>query len=177
MGYLREGRTLLVIAKPGSVYLCDLETNQTSECCNIGLDTPNLDFWLLACDSGGTSFACLRPGAHSVEIWSIETHSMIRRLEPKGEEEKESITSIACTPNLKTVITASGIVLKYPGNLRVWDAHNGTVRSNVALTGEFRSMYEIACSPDLRYLATGGRDGTVVVWDLAKIVAEGGSAP
>ena len=49
--------------------------------------------------------------------------------------------------------------------MRIWDAATGAQRA--VLTGHTGPVTAVAIAPDGTWLATGGHDGTVRIWDPA----------
>ena len=56
------------------------------------------------------------------------------------------------------------VTTTYDGLIHLWEL--GTGRKRAVLTGHRDSVYAIAFSPDGRYLAGGGADGQILLWDL-----------
>ena len=71
---------------------------------------------------------------------------------------KGSVYGLAFSPDNTQIAAASSI------GIWIYDAHTGEALK--LLTGHTGRVYSVAFSPDGRTLASGGYDGTILLWDL-----------
>jgi len=64
-------------------------------------------------------------------------------------------------------IARDGVVIATAGDggASIWDAETGAITRVLATPGEF--LDEVEISPDMRWVATGSRNGAVWLWELA----------
>lgn len=74
------------------------------------------------------------------------------------------VNMIRFADNGVILITASGVTGLY-GEARIWNALDGTLLQTIR--GHRDSMYAAVPSPDGKYLATGGYDRAIILWDLS----------
>jgi sugar lactone lactonase YvrE len=87
---------------------------------------------------------------------------------PPLEGHKDTVWSVAFSPDGKTLAAASGKWQKRdppPGEVRLWDLAAGKVRA--ILQGHTSLVSAVAFSPDGKTLVTSGYDHTVRLWDAA----------
>lgn len=73
----------------------------------------------------------------------------------------DRITHVAFSPDGRTLATANGRAQ----NIHLWEIHTRKVRGIL----DKQNALALAFSPDGRCLAVGCRDGTINLWDLAKV--------
>ena len=90
-------------------------------------------------------------------LWSMVTGKTIRSF--KGH--KDSVTSVAVTPNKKFLITGS-----LDKTAKLWDLKRGKLKHS--FKGHSGPIHTVAIAPKGKHLATGSEDGTIRIWDLFK---------
>ena len=91
-------------------------------------------------------------------IWDLESGKFV--LSKKGHE--SDVWAIAFTPDSHTLISGNGDWNR-PGHIKLWDVGSGKQIDSFQHTGEVLSL---AVSPDGKYLAAGGGDKVLRVWEL-----------
>ncbi len=132
------------------------------------LGRPNLEEiapwdYTIECSPTGDTFATIA-GDNPVRLWDIATGTQtgkpIRSL--KGEK---SYTIVKYSPDGRTIVTIPVGEDRFGGTVRLWDV--GTGKHLKTLKGHSNCDYNsVAYSPDSKTIATGHRDGTVLLWDV-----------
>ena len=103
---------------------------------------------------------------NTVRLWDVETGKHKQTLSGhKGE-----VTSVVYSPDGCTLASAGGYV---DHTIHLWDATTGQHKHT--LPGHIDDVHSAAFSPDGNTLASGGRDETVLLWDLTPFVNTNGS--
>jgi WD40 repeat protein len=93
-----------------------------------------------------------------VKVWNLDDGTL--RLGFKAHE--SDVWAVAFTPDSTTLVTANGDWNR-PGQVKLWNAKTGEPTGTLQHTGEVLSL---AVSPDGRYVAAGGGDNMLRVWEL-----------
>jgi WD40 repeat protein/DNA-binding SARP family transcriptional activator len=93
----------------------------------------------------------------TVMVWGVETGHLQGVLNLNGSVAPDiGRVSVAFTPDGRRIITRASTI-------EVWDVPPGP---SAVLSGHERDVAALDVSPDNRLLATGGRDGTLQLWEL-----------
>lgn len=113
------------------------------------------------------------PSTNTVRLWQVETGKPVNTL--KGHA--GAVVSVAFSPDSKTLASGS-----LDGTVRLWQVPAGKQTAVLkghglaALKGiEYDEVYAVAFSPDENILASGAKDGTVLLWALDDVLRTGGS--
>jgi WD40 repeat protein len=87
------------------------------------------------------------------------------------QKDQPLVSSLAFSPDGKTLAAAAGGRDHEPGLIVLWDASTGKRR--LTLTGHTNAVMSVAFSPDGKFLASGGADSTVRLWDMTALPAAG----
>ncbi|MHC4474256.1 MAG: hypothetical protein ACYTEL_01340 [Planctomycetota bacterium] len=112
---------------------------------------------------------------NTVRLWQVETGKPVNTL--KGHT--AAVASVAFSGDGKTLASGS-----LDGTVRLWQVRAGKQTAVLkghglaALEGiEYDEVYAVAFSPDENILASGAKDGTVLLWVLDDVLRTGGVEP
>lgn len=104
----------------------------------------------------------------TVRIWDVDEGTELRRFNGLAEQ----VRSLAFTPDSQLAVTAGGGLWKdgmwtrgTDHAMRLWDVRSGGELRG--FKGHDAPVRSVALAPDGKSAATGGEDGTLLVWDLA----------
>lgn len=163
-------RSVLAIALGGVVYLLDTESGGSNSLCNTGSENTYISS-LQWNKSGkylaiGTSDAEVQVSsmymAHvfsstnvlSTQLWDVQANKLVRRMRTHDSR----VNSLAWNPrtNLLSSGSQSGSIHNY--DVRLAQFHIGSLKNNLDVCG-------LTWSPNGRFLASGGDNNMVCVWD------------
>ncbi|WGV26407.1 protein kinase domain-containing protein [Halotia branconii] len=90
-----------------------------------------------------------------IRLWDLNTKKLLTSLEAHSQ----SVTSVAFSPDGKTLATASD-----DKTIKLWNLN--TFHEIVTLCGHSHAVKSIAFSPDGQILASGSWDKKVILWDI-----------
>jgi WD40 repeat protein len=156
LAYSPDGRWLAALAADEkTVLLLDARTHET-----IAYFSGHENFAFKAAFSPDSRLLALCSGDHSVRVWRVESEGW--RVRSGGSSAKSGESSVkGGEPRTPTTLhPAPSTVHPEPTTLRTPPTH--------VLRGHTDEVYALAFHPDGTRLATGGRDGAVWLWDLAR---------
>jgi WD40 repeat protein len=101
-----------------------------------------------------------------VRIWDTNTGRLVRTLPRQTNE----VAAVAFSPDGRYLASATTNLfnppayVREPGEVKLWDADSG--REIRALGGHTAGVFDVAFSPDGRYLASACADKIVRIWDM-----------
>ena len=104
-------------------------------------------------------------GSSTVEIWHVETNRTNRSIEKftADTEEVKFFRPISFSPDTQ-LIASTSIIDAAHNTIIVWDIESG--QQIALLIAHTKEITTICFSPCGKFLASGGEDGTVYVWDV-----------
>jgi WD40 repeat protein len=107
-------------------------------------------------------------GEGRVVVWDLDGHRQGLLIGPRNlESDRVSVatyTSLAFSPDSRSIVTATRSTPNADPRVIVWDAQTGQYKQ--ALRGHSDAIVAVAFSPDGRTVASASRDGTVKLWDV-----------
>jgi len=95
----------------------------------------------------------------AIKLWNTLAECKFTMAE--GETHTDWVSSVVFSPSAKmALIVSSG----WDKLVKVWTLHNCTLRTN--LVGHSGVVYTTSVSPDGSLCASGGKDGTAMLWDV-----------
>jgi WD40 repeat protein len=161
-----SGRVAAVGGQQGKLWFCDLEGGRAFRVLPVG---PAPETALAFAPDGRT----LLSGSHdqSLRLWEVATGKEIFSLQGG----QHGISAVAFAPDGRLLASADGTSPEFldhlppdgPRQVRFWDAATGQKVAH--FSGMSEQATALAFSPDGRRLASGLKDGTVLVWDMTSV--------
>jgi RNA polymerase sigma factor (sigma-70 family) len=170
-----DGKTLALGGdydrRHGAIRLWDLQAGKEI----MDLKGHEGDFLSLAYSPDGRTLLSGGGVDQTVRLWETATGKEIITL--KGH--KQLVTAVAYSPDGRIISSGSGVNPHYPNlntephRIRFWDA--GTGEEIQCLQGYNSNVNSLAFSPDGSCLASGLRNGTVLLWEVPTARARKGA--
>src|SRR5262249_2136868 len=160
-----DGRTLASGGDDGKVRLWDVAAGKVTR----ELAGDPRGFVAVAFSPDGTALAA-SVGDGNIGLWDVATGKL--RLRLVGHPEMSSIFSLTFSPDGKLLASIATMhSASTERALRLWQVSTGKELVHLAL-GQKDGVHSpggrsVVFAPDGRILATGGRDGTVSLWEVA----------
>jgi WD40 repeat protein len=156
-----KGKTLVSWAGDATVRKWEVQSGKELN----QLDTKNFTVWGVSPD-GKLVATSNKQSEKSLRLWNLETGKEVQKLNHPAD-----LSSVAFSRDGKLLAVASGgdklmrgIVNVRNAFITLWDRESG--KEIATFTGDKRSDYAMAFSPDGKTLSSTGSDGIIRLWDV-----------
>ncbi len=180
-----DGKTLAACSPAGTVTLLALETGRVlhrfPDRLVLSKEDSNASLYRLIFSQDGKYLASVfreesgvlrneEYQANAIQVWEITTGWEVGRIRvPPKEGQRFAVASLAVSPDHRLV--AFGMYGE--DSVRLWEIATGTERAQ--LGGHRGVVTAVAFSPDGKCLASGGSDGSILLWDLGRVLETQGA--
>lgn len=161
-----DGQHLAIVFVYGPLKIADVATGSTVLSATGGASRRNSLSNILSWSPDGTQLAAL--GYTSVEVWNVQKqsyHDFVFSDEP-GDLMRTVVWAPAA---VKGYIGRAPIATICGSQLVIWDPATDKILLNIP-HGHAGGVDALAWSPDGKLLASGSWDGTVILWDVEKLL-------
>ena len=161
--FSHDGKILASASWDGSIILWDVQTQKA-----IGMPLIGHQGAVVSVAASPVEPILVSAGRDgSIILWDISTGQVTNTL---YQGSPGTIWRVAFSPNGQTLASAGCLQLTTRGNcehgeIRLWDMSTGQ-QLGQSLVGHQDVAWALTFSPDGKKLASGSRDGTIIVWDL-----------
>ncbi|MBI1902626.1 MAG: serine/threonine protein kinase [Planctomycetia bacterium] len=167
-----DGQLVASASEDGTVRVWALQSGDEVQCCVHGSPVTSVAFSPCGRFLASSAFDA------SIKVWDWRNGKLICRPGRWWNRHKNIVWGVAFTRDGSAVASVSGgtglkdIVKGRDNSVRLWDAFRGRELRRFFESKLAQLMiYEVAVSPDNRFVAAGGQDSQVTVFDLRSGVA------
>jgi WD40 repeat protein len=169
IAFSRDGAKLAAACARGQIVVWDVASGKELTTLSTDAELNQADVYAISFSPDGKLMAAGDAGG-SITIWDANT---FQRLKVLPKVQKLGIEAVPFSPDGRLLASAS-----HDGTVKLWDLTNWreVATINAHETGGVDSSHEFGAkaasfSPDGRFLATGGSDKMLKLWELADLTA------
>jgi len=161
LAYSPDGKTLTASGSGGRICVWNAETGK--EVHRLDTNIPEIDHLHYTPDGKTLVFINALLTKPAIQTWDLETGKDTMVYEPSADTDR--IFAFALSPDGK--LAALGLET---GVLELRDAKTWKLKARQSAHGKY--FLRLAFAPDGKYLATGGHDLLVKIWDVSKLLEQ-----